>query len=59
MRSASWMVEIRCETISVVRSRRMSRRFVEDLFLGVGIDGGERIVEDQNARIAHHGAGAQ
>ena len=30
-------------------------KIVEDLFLGIGIDRRERIVEDKDPRIAHHG----
>ncbi len=30
---------------------------MEDRFLGVRVNGGERIVEDQDPRVAHHGTG--
>ena len=55
IRSASLMVEMRCETISVVRPRADVAEIVKDLFLGVSVDGRERIVEDQDPRIAHNG----
>ncbi len=50
--SASCTVEVRCEIKMVVRSVHDAAQTGEDAFFGLGVDAGEGIVEDQDARIA-------
>ncbi len=57
MTSASRTVEIRCETMIEVRSRITPAQARQNLLFGVGVDGRERIVQDQDARIHHDRAG--
>ena len=39
------------DTRNVVRPRRTLPQALEDLLLGLGVDGGERVVEDEDARV--------
>ena len=57
MRSALRTVETRCEMKIVVRPLHHVAQVVENFVFGVGVDAGERVVENQNLRIANQGAG--
>ena len=48
---------MRCDTMIEVRARMIRREAQQDLFFGVGVDGRQRIVQDQDARIDGDGAG--
>ena len=55
--SASRTVEMRCEIRIVVEPFRISAKALQDAFFGVGVDAGQRVIEDENSRMPQQGAG--
>ena len=56
MWSASFTEETRWETIRTVLPFRIVRSALQDPLLGMRIDGAQRVVEDQDERVAHERA---